>query len=367
MPRRPESADRPERAGAGLPGVAAETVVVDHGKIYLSEHLLSVCERLGISVQPARPLTPTDKAAVERFFAPFREGLLVALPGYKGPDVYSRGADPEGCAYFFIDELELIIREWIGDIYHRRPHERAGRAGRARRWTLSPAEMFEAGPGPGRAAADPGPPGAGLRLPAGRLAHDPALRRRGRRAALQRPGADPLPQPDAARSPACTPANGRSATTPTTSPGSTSRTRPTTPGTPWSGSTRSEIAVPFSADTLAYARRLALAAGRHVDERRALAELLERWDAGLVRNPAERRMAVRASEQRAGPPAPPRARGPGAGGRRRAPCRPAGAAVSEHDGASCPATTTPTTTWTTTPRRAEPARTSTPTRCEVLR
>jgi hypothetical protein len=23
------------------------------------------------------------------------EGLLAALPGYKGPDVYSRGADPE--------------------------------------------------------------------------------------------------------------------------------------------------------------------------------------------------------------------------------------------------------------------------------
>ncbi|HET9966636.1 MAG TPA: hypothetical protein VFQ68_00285, partial [Streptosporangiaceae bacterium] len=41
---------------AGLAGVAAETVVVDHGKIYLSDHLLSVCQRLGISVQPARPL-----------------------------------------------------------------------------------------------------------------------------------------------------------------------------------------------------------------------------------------------------------------------------------------------------------------------
>jgi hypothetical protein len=36
-----------------------------------------------------------------------------------------------------------------------------------------------------------------------------------------------------------------------------------------------------------------------VDERRALAELLARWDAGLVRHPAERRMAVRASQQRA--------------------------------------------------------------------
>ncbi len=48
---------------------------------------------------------------------------------------------------------------------------------------------------------------------------------------------------------------------------------------------------PFSAEALAYARRLALAEGRHVDERRALAELLDRWDAGLVRHPVERRMA----------------------------------------------------------------------------
>jgi hypothetical protein len=60
-----------------------------------------------------------------------------------------------------------------------------------------------------------------------------------------------------------------------------------------------QVAVPFSAEALAYARRLALTEGRHVDERRALAGLLDRWDAGLVRHPAERRMAIRASEQRA--------------------------------------------------------------------
>ena len=92
---------------AGLAGVATETIVVDHGKIYLSDHLLSVCQRLGVSVQPARPLTPTDKAAVERFFRTLSEGLLAALPGYKGPDVYSRGADPGGCAYFFTNELDV--------------------------------------------------------------------------------------------------------------------------------------------------------------------------------------------------------------------------------------------------------------------
>ena len=55
---------------------------------------------------------------------------------------------------------------------------------------------------------------------------------------------------------------------------------------------------PFSAEALGYARRLAAARHRFPDTRRALAELLEQWDAGLARNPAERRMAVRLSEQR---------------------------------------------------------------------
>ena len=60
----------------------------------------------------------------------------------------------------------------------------------------------------------------------------------------------------------------------------------------------SEIGVPFSAEALAYARRLARETQRFPDDRRALVELLERWDAGLTRNPTERRMALRLSQQR---------------------------------------------------------------------
>ena len=109
--------DRP-----GLPGVAPETLVLDNGKIYVSAHLRSVCQRLGISIQPARPFQPTDKAVVERIFRTIGEDLLVALPGYKGPDVYGRGEHPEQEAYYFVDELELIIREWVAERYHHRPH-----------------------------------------------------------------------------------------------------------------------------------------------------------------------------------------------------------------------------------------------------
>jgi hypothetical protein len=55
---------------------------------------------------------------------------------------------------------------------------------------------------------------------------------------------------------------------------------------------------PFSAEALAYARQLAAARHRFPDTKRALAELLEQWNAGLAGNRAERRMAVRIAEQR---------------------------------------------------------------------
>jgi hypothetical protein len=60
------------------------------------------------------------------------------------------------------------------------------------------------------------------------------------------------------------------------------------------------VAGPFSAEALAYARRLAESRHRFPDVKRALAELLEQWGAGLAKTPAERRMALRVSQQRLG-------------------------------------------------------------------
>ncbi len=106
-----------------LPAVAAETIVYDHGQIYLSHHVESVCARFGVSLQPARPRTPTDKSPLERWFRTLADGLLAALPGYKGADVHSRGKDVEDQAFFFLDELEAIVRDWVGRCYHRRAHD----------------------------------------------------------------------------------------------------------------------------------------------------------------------------------------------------------------------------------------------------
>jgi transposase InsO family protein len=80
--------------GASGPAIVPETLVVDHGKIYISEHLTSVCQRMGISIQPARVRTGRDKGPVERFFRTVREDLLQALPGYKRPRRVLTGPGP---------------------------------------------------------------------------------------------------------------------------------------------------------------------------------------------------------------------------------------------------------------------------------
>ncbi|MFE9885675.1 helix-turn-helix domain-containing protein [Streptomyces scopuliridis] len=70
--------------GVWGPKVVPETLIVDHGKIYLSAHLTSVCRRMGISVQPARLRTGRDKGPVERFFRTPAGRPAAAAAGLQG-------------------------------------------------------------------------------------------------------------------------------------------------------------------------------------------------------------------------------------------------------------------------------------------
>jgi transposase InsO family protein len=76
------------------PGILPDTIIIDHGKPFMSIHVASVCQRLGISIQPAHVYTGTDKAWVERWFRTIDE-MLRELPGYKGKDIASRGGTGE--------------------------------------------------------------------------------------------------------------------------------------------------------------------------------------------------------------------------------------------------------------------------------
>jgi transposase InsO family protein len=100
-------------AAAAKPVIIPETIVADHGKVFISETFLSACRTLGISVQPARPYTPTDKAIVERTFSSVNTLFCQYVAGYTGSDVTRRGRDVAADAAWTLPQLQDLLDEWI--------------------------------------------------------------------------------------------------------------------------------------------------------------------------------------------------------------------------------------------------------------
>ncbi|WP_327370733.1 integrase [Streptomyces sp. NBC_01217] len=278
-----------------LPTVATETIIFDHGKVYLSNHIKSVCAKLRISLQPARPKTPTDKP-VERWFLTLNKGILAALPGYKGPDVHSRGEKVEDEAFFFVDELEAIIREWITTVYHRR-HHRGLCIPEVPGLKLSPLDMFEHGVTRAGPLRIPLRPHLALdfleesRVPIHHYGVEvEGLRYNGDGLNGHRNQPSPYRGVDAGKWPIAVDS------------GDITKAYFQDPETrnwhvlDWEHA--AALNGPVSREAVGYARRLAKKTHRFPDTKRALVELLERWGAGLARDRTERRMAVRLSQER---------------------------------------------------------------------
>ena len=78
---------------AAKPVIIPETINCDRGRVYLSETFMRACATLGISVQPARPYTGSDKSFVERTFASINTLFCQHVAGYTGRDTTRRGPD----------------------------------------------------------------------------------------------------------------------------------------------------------------------------------------------------------------------------------------------------------------------------------
>jgi putative transposase len=114
--------ERLEHAAA-RPVIVPETIVCDHGKAYLSATFRAACRSLGISLAPAHPDTPTDKAVCERTLGSVSTLFAQYVAGYAGRSVEHRGKDAESGAVWSMAELQALLDEWIVAVWQNRPHD----------------------------------------------------------------------------------------------------------------------------------------------------------------------------------------------------------------------------------------------------
>ncbi|MEV0217729.1 helix-turn-helix domain-containing protein [Micromonospora sp. ALFpr18c] len=108
---------------AAKPVIVPDTVVIDHGKVFLSEVFLRAADTLGISVQPAHQQTATDKAIVERTFESINTLFCQHVSGYTGRDVTRRGRDVAERAVWSLPDLQELFDEWVIAGWQTRPHD----------------------------------------------------------------------------------------------------------------------------------------------------------------------------------------------------------------------------------------------------
>lgn len=135
------SIDARMREAAAKPVIVPEQVVIDHGKVFVSDTFTRACDRLGISIQPARKGTPTDKAVVEATFAAIKTLFAQHVAGFKGANTQLRGRGV--AAEWTLDELQNLFDEWLIVGWQHRPHD-ALRDPHAPRRMLTPNERYTA-------------------------------------------------------------------------------------------------------------------------------------------------------------------------------------------------------------------------------
>ncbi|MEY9490914.1 transposase InsO family protein [Streptomyces calvus] len=114
----------PRMAGAAArPVIRPRMVVVDHGKIFNSEHFDDVCRMLRIKVRPARERTATDKAIVESTFNAIKRRFSQHVAGYTGSDLRRRGKHVTDGPLWSLNELQDLLNEWIALDWQQKPHD----------------------------------------------------------------------------------------------------------------------------------------------------------------------------------------------------------------------------------------------------
>jgi hypothetical protein len=117
------SIDERLRHAAARPVIVPDTIVIDHGSVYVSDNFRSSCRHLGISLQPAHLATGSDKPHIERAFGAVGTMFCQFVSGYLGrnPDRRGRGIDDQ--PLWSMQELQELLDEWLIACWQNHEHD----------------------------------------------------------------------------------------------------------------------------------------------------------------------------------------------------------------------------------------------------
>ncbi len=108
---------------AAKPVIVPDTIVIDGGKVFVSDTFTRACARLGVSVQNCRPGTPTDKGIVEATFSAINALFCQHVAAYTGSNTTLRGDRVDAQAAWTVPDLQDLLDEWLLCGWQQRPHD----------------------------------------------------------------------------------------------------------------------------------------------------------------------------------------------------------------------------------------------------
>jgi putative transposase len=121
--RRLAGVDERLEHAAARPVIVPETIVCDHGMVYMSQAFRSACRAMGISLQPSHKGSPWEKGTVERSLGSVATLFSQHVAGYAGSSAEQRGPGAGQDAAWSILELQELLDEWVVAIWQNRPHD----------------------------------------------------------------------------------------------------------------------------------------------------------------------------------------------------------------------------------------------------
>src|SRR5487761_213564 len=114
--------ERLEHAAA-RPVITPDTIVIDHGSVFVSGNFRSSCRHLGISIQPAHLATGSDKPHIEKMFSSLGTLFCQFAAGYLGRSADRRGRKTEDQPLWSLMQMQDLLDEWLVSVWQNREHD----------------------------------------------------------------------------------------------------------------------------------------------------------------------------------------------------------------------------------------------------